>query len=469
MIGTGDIVRDRAANLRAACIFVAAAFLAALLFAATGKAEAARKAFVVGNSNYAHVASLPNPANDAADLAAKLKALDYEVTLELDVGRTQLLRSFQKFSGSLTADDLALVYFAGHGMQIGGENYLFPVDARVEKEDDAKQSLVALNALLADLSRITRTRILILDACRNNPFADEIAKLQATRSAGIARGLARVYAGVGSFIIYSTQPGNVALDGTGRNSPFTDALLRHISAPNADVHAVMRRVRGDVQRATAEQQVPWENSSLVDEVVFAGGNVVAALPSQPTQPTPAPATQLRSRVSPASTETYSYVTGLDPKGDNFLALRSGSEPDAVRIATMGPNTLLKVAESRGVWRRVVLLDGATGWAHSNWIACCRTIAGTPSGGTSSTGTAGAGKIAPPPAAKAPGETCESLWLRRNTIWKRNGYCFTSAKAKQTLGNAGCSRDQAAARAAMSATDLAEVDALSAKEQGMGCQ
>ena len=440
----------------------AVSFLIAFLFL-PGQGEAARRAFVVGNSNYAHVASLPNPANDAADLAAKLKALDYEVTLELDVGRAQFLRSFQAFSASLSADDLALVYFAGHGMQIGGENYLFPVDARVEKEDDAKQYLVPLNALLADLSRITRSRILILDACRNNPFADEIAKRQTTRSAGVARGLARVYAGVGSFIIYSTQPGNVALDGTGRNSPFTDALLRHISIPNADVHAVMRRVRGDVQRATAEQQVPWENSSLVDEVVFAGGTAIAVAPRQPLQPAPAPTPQ-PSRVSPASAETYSYVSGLDPKGDNFLALRSGSEPDAIRIATTGPDTLLKVAESRGVWRRIVLLDGATGWAHSNYIACCRTTAG-PSGGG-----AAAAKAAPPAAlAKASGDTCESLWLRRNTIWKRNGYCFTSTKAKQALGNAGCSRDQAAARAAMSPTDLAEVDALSAKEQGMGCQ
>ncbi len=455
--------------IRSCAVFFGFLFVGTAIF--TTQAVAARKAFVVGNSNYSHINSLPNPANDAADLAAKLKALNYDVTLELDVGRAQFLRSFQKFSGSLTADDLALVYFAGHGLQIGGENYLFPVDARVEKEDDARQVLVPLNALLADLSRITTSRILILDACRNNPFADEIAKAKATRSAGpAARGLARVYAGVGSFIIYSTQPGNVALDGTGRNSPFTDALLRHISVPNADVHAVMRRVRGDVQRATAEQQVPWENSSLIDEIVFAAGTATAAAPSQPSPPTASPSPpspNQPTRMSKASTETYSYVTGLDPKGDNFLALRSGSEPDAVRIATMGPNTLLKIAESRGVWRRVVLLDGATGWAHSNWIACCRTIAGAASAGATAVGS---GKAAPPGAiGKAFGDTCDSLWLRRNTIWKRNGYCFTSAKAKQALGNAGCSRDQAAARAAMSAADIAEVDALLVREQGMGCQ
>ena len=130
---------------------------------------------------------------------------------------------------------------------------------------------VPLNALLADLSRLTRTRIVILDACRDNPFADGIARTEGTRSLGTTKGLARVYAGVGSFIVYSTQPGNVALDGSGRNSPFTKALLDHMALAGADVHAVMRRVRADVQQHTREQQIPWENSSLIDEVAFASG------------------------------------------------------------------------------------------------------------------------------------------------------------------------------------------------------
>ena len=470
-------------------VFVAIIVASLSLVAQASDVSAARRAFVVGNSNYAHVVRLTNPVNDAGDLAAKLKALDYDVTVELDASRAQFLRSFQKFVASVGADDVALVYFAGHGLQIGGENFLFPVDARIEKEEDARQYLVPLNTLLADLSRISRNRILILDACSNNPFADEIAKAQATRSAGAARGLARVYAGVGSFIIYATQPGNVALDGTGRNSPFTDALLRHIAAPSADVHGVMRRVRGDVQKATNDQQVPWENSSLIDEVAFTGVSTTVA--SAPSVPQPPSSTPRRAPASPGTTgpliasppptaapsrlaatsETYSYVTRLDPKGDNFLALRSGTEPDAARIATMGPNTLLKVTESRGPWRRVVLPDGASGWAHSNFIACCRTI----SGGMARPPSAGGAAVTSPapqpvaPVTKTAGETCESLWLRRNTIWKRNGYCFASTRAKQALGNTGCSRDQTAARAAMSSADSAEVDALLAREQGMGCQ
>ncbi len=436
--------------------------VAAALFVA-GPAAAANKAFVIGNSNYAHTTSLPNPANDAQDLAAKLKALGYQVTLGLDLGRAQFLGSFQSFMQSLKADDLALVFYAGHALQIGGENYLFPVDARIEKEADARQHLVALNALLADLSRSTRSRIVILDACRNNPFADDIAKAQATRSAGVSRGLARVYAGVGSFIAYSTQPGNVALDGSGRNSPFTDALLRHMTTPGADVHAVMRRVRGDVQKATAEQQIPWENSSLVDEVSFASGGsaVVAQVPQVAAAPPP-PSSPARVPPSTAVSEQYHYVSGLDPKGDNFLALRTGTGADGVRLATMGPDTLLKVVESRGEWRRVVLLDGLTGWAHGKWIACCRTL----SGGRPAVVPAAS---SPPAATTMAPETCDTLWMRRNAIWHRNGYCFASARGLKAFGNAGCSRDEKAARAAMTAADREAIDALLARERAMGCR
>lgn len=426
--------------------------LAAILVAATGPVAADSKAFIVGNSKYTHTSSLPNPANDAQDLAAKLGSLGYQVTLGLDISRAQFLASFQKFAQSLQADDLALVYFAGHGLQIGGENYLFPVDARVEQEADARRNLVPLNALLADLSRNIRNRIVILDACRNNPFAEGIAKAQATRSVGASNGLARVYAGVGTFIAYSTQPGNVALDGTGRNSPFTDALLRHMATPGADVHAVMRRVRGDVQKATAEQQIPWENSSLVDEVTFAGG-AGADVASQPAAPVAAQPVS-PARVQPAASVSYHYVSGVDPKGDNFLALRAGTGADSARIATMGPGTLLRVTGSSGDWRQVELLDGTTGWAHGKWIACCRSMP------------------QPTPmsvAAPRSDTSCDRMWTRRNAIWHRQGYCFTSARGLKEFGNAGCSRDENAARAAMAPADRNLVDALLAQERAAGCR
>lgn len=446
----------RTLSPRAVLAALAAVFL--VIAAAISPAAAARHAFIVGNSNYATVPRLQNPANDAQDLARQLETLGYRVTLGLDLGRGRFLQSFQSFIGALRPDDVALVYYAGHGLQIGGENYLFPVDAAVTSEADARSRLVPLNALIADLSRATKTRLVILDACRNNPFAEKLADNQATRSAGQTRGLARVYAGVGSFIAYSTQPGNVALDGSGRNSPFTEALLRHMGDPSADVHAVMRRVRADVGRVTSEQQVPWENSSLVEEMAFAAAAPSTATPQTPPRPpatAPAPPSEaFRTNVIARS---YAYVTGLDPNGDNFLALRTAPAGAGVRIATMGPDTLLQILETRGVWHRVALLDGTTGWAHGNWIKCCRTV-----------GVPQPVQYRPPPPLP-PAGNCNDLWYRRNAIWHRYGYCFASAKGQQVFGNQGCSRDLAGARAAMSPADRATVDALDAREKALGCK
>ena len=470
-----------------ACVAV---LVAVMTLAATLDAQAARRAFIVGNANYLHTTALANPANDARDLATRLRELGWEVTVQFDASRSALLKGFASFAGALKPDDLSLVYFAGHALQIGGENYLAPVDAEAKTEDDVRRLFVPLNAFLADLSRLTKTRIVILDACRDNPFADGLTRAEGARSLGTAKGLARVYAGVGSFIVYSTQPGNVALDGTGRNSPFTKALLDHMALAGADVHAVMRRVRAAVQQDTREQQIPWENSSLIDEVAFASGGPsptvsappvatappVAALPpavAQPpgpsrADPPPAANQQTATRGAPARPspppENFHYVTGLDPNGDNFLALRTGPLPSDVRIATMGPDTLLRVHESRGVWRRVELIDGMTGWAHSKWIACCRTLAPRP------WQAAITPPPTPPPPRAAPAATsCDGLWLERNAIWHRHGYCFTTARGRAAFDTASCFRDQGAARAAMSAAERTTVDALLAREREQGCR
>ncbi|MGI9522709.1 MAG: caspase family protein, partial [Hyphomicrobiaceae bacterium] len=235
--------------------------LLTLLVVVVGPAMAAKRAFVIGNGTYLDASILPNPMHDAEDVAAKLTRLGFRVTLGLDLTRDAFLRSFQKFSRELQREDLALFYYAGHGVQIGGENYLFPTDAVVRNAEDVQSVLISLNALLASLLRQAKTQIVILDACRNNPFTPRIERASNTRAGGIARGLARVYAGVGSFIAYSTQPGNVAADGKGRNSPFTAALLRHMENDRIDVHALMRRVRTDVQQVSAGKQIPWESSS----------------------------------------------------------------------------------------------------------------------------------------------------------------------------------------------------------------
>jgi hypothetical protein len=458
---------------------MAAAVVSAIL-AGTSDVQAARRAFIVGNANYTNAAPLANPLNDARDLAARLTDVGWQVTLQLDVSRNALLGSFASFARDLQPDDLSLFFFAGHAVQIGGENYLAPVDARVESEEGIRKQFVALNSILADLSRLSRSRIVILDACRDNPLAEGLQRAgQGTRSVGASKGLARVYAGVGSFIVFSTQPGNVALDGTGRNSPFTKSLLTHMASPKADVHAVMRRVRADVQHDTQEQQVPWENSSLIDEVAFATDIVPAPIRQAEVPPTArdpgASSTARNTQATPPQPsapirpaprlEQFHYIGGLDPKGDNFLALRTGPTPDDVRIATMGPDTLVKVRESQGPWRRVELTDGMSGWAHSNWIKCCRTAPAV-----SPSAEPAVARPSRPPAAPAGGSpTCDDLWFRRNVIWHAHGYCFTTARGRAAFDTSTCFRDQSAARTAMSSANRATVDALLAQERALGCK
>jgi hypothetical protein len=179
-----------------------------------------------------------------------------------------MLGLLDQFSDALNPEDLALFFYAGHGVQIGAENYIIPVDAVATDELTLTAASVKLQTILRTMELRADRRIVILDACRNNPFVEKLA----SRGVGeVPKGLARVEAGVGSYIAFSTQPENVALDGTGRNSPFTAALLAHIGDPESDIHAVMRRVRADVVATTGSVQVPWENSSLVEEVFLAAG------------------------------------------------------------------------------------------------------------------------------------------------------------------------------------------------------
>jgi hypothetical protein len=241
-----------------------------LLFALTfaAPALAGRVALVIGNGDYASAGRLANAGNDAADMADRLTGLGFEVFAGQNLTRAQMLGLLDQFSDALNPEDLALFFYAGHGVQIGAENYIIPVDAVATDELTLTAASVKLQTILRTMELRADRRIVILDACRNNPFVEKLA----SRGVGeVPKGLARVEAGVGSYIAFSTQPENVALDGTGRNSPFTAALLAHIGDPESDIHAVMRRVRADVVATTGSVQVPWENSSLVEEVFLAAG------------------------------------------------------------------------------------------------------------------------------------------------------------------------------------------------------
>ena len=245
-------------------------------------AAQSRVALVVGNAAYAHATPLANPVNDAQDVARALTALGFEVILGLDLDRRGVDERLRTFTRALGRADTALFFYAGHGLQVSGQNWLIPVDAKLEGERDLEFEAVRLDFVLRqmELEREGRTNIVFLDACRDNPLARNLARTMGTRSASVGSGLAQVQTGVGTFISYSTQPGNVALDGSGRNSPFSDALVKRMAEPGRPLTGVMVDVRKDVLAATQGRQVPWDHSALTAEFYFqlAGGT---ALPGRP--------------------------------------------------------------------------------------------------------------------------------------------------------------------------------------------
>ena len=244
-----------------------------LAFVATaqGPALAAKRvALVLGNSAYAHAPPLPNPVNDANDIAAKLQAMDFTVSLAVDATKAETDVIMREFANALEGADVAIFFYAGHGLQVAGQNYLVPIDAKLAKERDLEFEAVRLDFVLKqmELGREDKTNVVFLDACRDNPLSRSLARTMGTRSASIGKGLAQVDAGVGTFIAYSTQPGNVALDGSGKNSPFTAALVQRMTEPGKNLTSVMIDVRKDVIAATQGQQVPWDHSSLTGDFFF---------------------------------------------------------------------------------------------------------------------------------------------------------------------------------------------------------
>ena len=253
--------------------------LCALVCGITFAAAETRVALVVGNSAYRSTTPLANPLNDARDMAAALKSVGFDVVEALDADRRKLDGAMRAFTDKLASADVALFFYAGHGLQLGLQNYLVPIDAKLERERDLEFETVKLEFVLRqmEIEREGKTTIVILDACRDNPLARNLARSMGTRSTAIGRGLAAASTGLGTFIAYSTQPGNVALDGQGRNSPFTAALVKHMATKGRNLPATMIEVRKEVVAATDGKQVPWDHSALTGDFFFAPG---AAAPSQ---------------------------------------------------------------------------------------------------------------------------------------------------------------------------------------------
>lgn len=261
-----------------------------------------RVALIIANSAYEHTTELKNPENDGRDMAAALRRLKFNVIEGFDLDHEKMRAKIRQFTTAIDGADVALFYYAGHGLQVAGKNYLAPVNAKLEKESDLDFETVQLNLVLRQMEREKRTNLVFLDACRDNPLTQRLARSMATtRSASIGRGLARVESGVGMLISYSTSPGMVALDGDGRNSPYTKALVKHIETPGIGINDMMIKVRQDVLETSRGKQVPWEHSSLTGNFVFKQQVKTAAVAK--TEPKPAtPAVQL-----PATTQTYREI------------------------------------------------------------------------------------------------------------------------------------------------------------------
>ena len=228
-----------------------------------------RLALVIGNSAYKNAPALKNPSNDATDIGAALERLGFDVIRGVDLDYQGMRTAVRRFSEKLANTDVALLFYAGHGLQVAGKNYLVPVNALLERAGDLNLDTVEVDVVLAQMEAQKRVNLIFLDACRDNPLTRSFARRLGTRSTSVGQGLAAIQSAIGTMIAYATQPGNVALDGTGHNSPFTAALLKHLGTAGTDIGILMRRVRTDVIAATREQQVPWDHSSLTGEVVLA--------------------------------------------------------------------------------------------------------------------------------------------------------------------------------------------------------
>jgi len=285
------------------CAFLAVLICVLALMGQLHTAQAAgetRTALVIGNSAYKS-APLKNPANDARDMAQALKSLGFDVTLLVDANHQKMETAVRDFGMALRKGGVGLFYFAGHGLQVGGENYLVPVDAAIQSESDVKYGCLNAGLVMGKMEDAGNgLNLIILDACRNNPFSRGFRSSE--------QGLAKMDAPTGSLIAYATAPGSVAADGQGRNGLYTEHLLRNLRTPGLPVTDLFMRVRMGVVAATGKKQVPWEASSLAGYFYLAGGQPQGAAAQAARQLSAAQAAQ-QQRV--LDERLKDYIAGLE--------------------------------------------------------------------------------------------------------------------------------------------------------------
>ena len=338
-----------------------------------GAAHAERRvAFVVGNGAYKNVAQLPNPPIDAKAIASALRNVGFEVVEGTNLTRDKMTERLLDFGKKAQGADVAVFFYAGHGIAISGTNYLLPVDADIKSEMDVKLgSAINIDLTLDQTMSDAKVKLVFLDACRDNPFAAKIKSNSATRSVSVQTGLAEMKSGEGTLIAFATGPGQTALDGQeGTNSPFTRALIANITQPGVEIQQAMTKVRAQVNEETNKGQLPWGHTNLIGSVYLNGAPAPAGgttSPSAPVAMAAAPSTDVELEFwrsikdSSKQEELNAYLTSY-PNGQfrslalaRIAALENGSSP-VTRNLTAGIDPATFTEESSQTTEDQIGLD-----------------------------------------------------------------------------------------------------------------
>lgn len=310
-----------------------------------------RVAFVVGNGAYKNVAQLPNPPIDAKAMASTLRNVGFEVIEGSNLSRDQMTEKLLDFGRKAQGSDVAVFYYAGHGIAVGGSNYLLPVDADIKSEMDVKLgAAINIDLTLDQTMGDAKVKLVFLDACRDNPFAAKIKSNSATRSVNVQSGLAEMKSGEGTLIAFATGPGQTALDGQeGNNSPFTRALIDNITKPGVEIQQAMTSVRAQVNEETHKGQLPWGHTNLIGAVYLNPAQQTQQVANAaPTASSSAPAAAASSSSDGVELEYWRSVkeTNKPEELNAYLSAYPNGQFKALALARLaaiqnGPSTMTR--------------------------------------------------------------------------------------------------------------------------------
>lgn len=421
-----------------------------------GIAQSSEKvALVIGNANYIHAAPLNNPENDARAISDKLRQLDFEVFHHENLTGQAFRIALGEFTEAALQSDIAWVFYAGHGIEMGGQNYLIPIDAKMEKESAARYEAIALHDLLSAVREAGKLGIVSLDACRDNPFASKMKRNNGTRS--LSRGLAPVSVEEesGLLISFAAEAGDTAADGEGSHSPYTAALLQTIGTPGLEIETVFSKVFRKVLKDTNGKQRPIMTWQPATEEIY----LVPA--SQPANNDTTANTTIVSQplVAPKEDPLLVYLAAIQSDENTALEHFLRRWPEHPKAADA--RKILTARAEANFWEQTKSTN--TERAYQTFIL------GFPNSRYSADANAKLDffrkpKSVPKAAVDVTGPSCQDLWHQRNEIFHRRGYCFGSAKGKKYFSNANCTTKSPT----LSSSENRTVKRIQTQERNLGC-